>query len=486
VRTIAIINQKGGCGKTTTAINLAAELARARLRTLLVDMDPQSHAAAGLGVPESKLDLDVTDALLTPPGKPAALSRMLWNPVANLDLLPSRVRLAGLEAPRGGLAEAPDKEHRLRSLLAGSFKGYDVAVIDCSPAIGLLTFNALAAADTVLIPVETGYFSLQGAFKQLNTVRTLARRLGAQPTVRVLATLHDPANAVANDLLAELRKRFGPKLAPVIIRYDPRLREAVSFGKPINEYAPQSSGAHDYRDLARWAIELLHGAARPADSPSVDIDPGEGWDEGRPAIVSITGESSPTVNIVAGPGAEAALTPRAVPLTRSDPAVADASARVMSRIEEVARRAITMQRSLGEAQPTREQDTGPRASTLCVQPEPKPLPPTESIRRLFGARATGQGLLFVQPLGIGRQVFVAGEFNDWSPSVNPMRRNESLGIFELLLPVKPGRHRYRLVVDGVWLADPHNPEAENNPYGSADSVALMPESSVPGSLSAVH
>lgn len=496
VRTIAIINQKGGCGKTTTAINLAAELARARLRTLLVDMDPQSHAAAGLGVPESKLDLDVTDALLAAPGKPVPLPRMLWRAGTNLDLLPSRVRLAGLEAARGGLAEAHDKEQRLRSLLSSSFRGYDVVVIDCSPAIGLLTFNALAAADTVLIPVETGFFSLQGAFKQLNTVRTLARRLGSQPTVRIVATLHDPTNAVAGDLLAELRKRFGAKLSPVTIRFDPRLREAVSFGKPVHEYAPQSTGAADYRELARWTIELLQGV-RAGETPSVDIDPGEDWDQARPVAAAaahssgagVEGEPvvAPEVNVVAGAGAEAALAPRVGPPTGDAP-LAEASARVMSRIEEVARRALSMQRALGEPGHAEGERAGAasRHPTIYIQPEPKPVSPGDSVRRLFGVRATGQGLLFVQPLDLGRHVCVAGEFNDWSPSVSPMRRNESLGIFELLVPVKPGRYRYRLVVDGVWLADRHNPTSENNPYGSSDSVVVMPEPGHPAGLATVH
>jgi chromosome partitioning protein len=231
MRTIAIINQKGGCGKTTTAINLSAMLARAGKRTLLVDLDSQSHCAAGLGIPESRVDLDIGDAMLAAGHKPIDVARLLWQPAANFDLAPSRMRLAGLEASRGGLANLADKERRLEAAIDVIGVNHDIVCIDCSPSIGLLTYNALVAADVILIPVETSFFSMQGATRQVNTVKSLSRKLGIHRQVWILPTIHDPSNPVAMDLLDELYRRFGERVIPAVIRRDAKLREAASFGQ---------------------------------------------------------------------------------------------------------------------------------------------------------------------------------------------------------------------------------------------------------------
>jgi len=258
VRIITIINQKGGCGKTTTAINLAAAMARGGLRTLLVDLDPQSHCAVGLGIPEARIDLDIGDVMVLPNNRPIDTTRLLWRVGRNLDLAPSRMKLAGLEAARGGLADKPDKERRLAQVLERLNGDYDVALIDCSPAIGLLTFNAIAAANSVLIPVETGFFALQGATRQLTTIKTLAKRLNVEIPISFVPTLHDEGSTVSHDLLGELQRRFGHQLSPIVIRRDPKLREAASFGQPAIEHAPDSPGSKDYLDLARWVASRLN------------------------------------------------------------------------------------------------------------------------------------------------------------------------------------------------------------------------------------
>ena len=270
MRIITIVNQKGGCGKTTTAVNLSAALARGGLRTLLVDLDPQSHCAVGLGVPESKIDLDISDVLVMPSSRPIDTTRLLWRVGRNFDLAPSRMKLAGLEATRGGLADKPDKERRLAQVLDRLKNDYDVALVDCSPAIGLLTFNALAAASTVLIPVETGFFALQGATRQLTTVKALAKKLNVDIPIVFVPTLHDEASTVSHDLLGELRRRFGHQVAPIVIRRDAKLREAASFGQPAIDHAPDAPGAKDYIDLSRWIgvrlglkLSTISAAAEP-------------------------------------------------------------------------------------------------------------------------------------------------------------------------------------------------------------------------------
>jgi chromosome partitioning protein len=195
----------------------------------------------------------------------------------NLDLAPSTMKLATVEAARGELAGKADAESRLSKVLNRLGNKHDICFIDCSPAIGLLTYNALVAADEVIIPVETGFFSLQGATKQVSTIRSLAKRLGAAPVYRLLATLHNPESALACELLEELKRRFPGKVIQQVIRFDQRLRESASFGQPIIEYAPESTGSEDYRLLAQWLSEnrptasMRRAEQLPVDSVMGDV-----------------------------------------------------------------------------------------------------------------------------------------------------------------------------------------------------------------------
>ena len=191
MRTIAIVNQKGGCGKTTTAINLSAELAHRSLRALLIDLDPQGHCAAGLGVPEASILRGIDDALSADLRYDAGIDEMLWEVGGGLNLIPSTVRLAALEAAGGGLADKHDRDRRLMRLLEQVEDRFDFCVIDCPPTIGLLTFNALRAADETLVPVETGYFALRGAIRQVKTISTMAEKIGRPLDFFLLPTLHD-------------------------------------------------------------------------------------------------------------------------------------------------------------------------------------------------------------------------------------------------------------------------------------------------------
>ncbi len=484
MRTIAIINQKGGCGKTTTAINLAASLARQGRRTLLVDMDPQSHCAAGLGIPEQRIEMDIGDAMLAIGNRPLDPSRLLWRAVRNLDLAPSRMRLAGLEAPRGGLADLPDKDKRLASVLQHFKNDYEVCCIDCPPSIGLLTYNALAAADTVLIPVETSFFSLQGANRQLQTVKTISRRLGVSLPVWVIATIHDHTNAVAIDLLEELNRRFKERALPLVIRRDPKLREAASFGQSIMDYAPESTGAEDYHHLAVWVADNLK--PRSAITPDTTIDDAEDLD--APAEPSVP----------------------SVPSVASVPSPTSSEVKPISRAEDVARRAQEFLRRVALGRDTTPSPTGaptthisqdfapiPQSPTLPTPaipsgpahensavatalrssvlqlidtPAPKPAEVSPATSRLLGVRETAQGVLFVQPLTLGDNLAIAASFNNWSPTSHPFTANRELGVWELCVKLPPGTFTYRLVIDGQWCTDPSNDATLPNPFGETNSA----------------
>ena len=257
MRTLAIVNQKGGSGKTTTAINLAATFAERGERVLLVDMDPQGHCAAGLGVPESRIEFGLAQALLCePPGGTDPLG-WLWEVARGLRLAPCTVALAGLESARGGLAALPDRDRRLERMLARVSAHFDRCVIDCPPTIGYLTFNALRAADEALVPVETGFFALRGAERQLATIRSLCAQIGRAPAVRVVPTLHRDGSQLSHDILGAIGRKFAAHLAPAPIREHEVLREAVSAGQSVVAFAPGSAAHEDFRGLAAWMAEPL-------------------------------------------------------------------------------------------------------------------------------------------------------------------------------------------------------------------------------------
>ncbi len=293
VRTFAIVNQKGGCGKTTTSINMAAVYARRGFRTLLVDMDPQAHCAAGLGVPEEQIELSIGDALTAPHNETMQKDKYLWEITRNLHLAPSTMMLSALEAPGGSLQSMQDRDRRLESLLGLWSKSFDRCIIDCPPNIGLLTYNSLRASSEALIPVETGFFSLRGARRQRKTIEALIARIGKPITCRIIPSIHRPS-PLARTLLQRLQESFAPEVAPTVIRDHETLREAVSFGQPVIDFAPGSEAEHDFEALVGWLEEIY-----AAPNPIVEVADGTG---GRAAelarrvkTISTQSEESPII-----------------------------------------------------------------------------------------------------------------------------------------------------------------------------------------------
>lgn len=248
MRTVAIINQKGGCGKTTISINLAAALAAKKYRTLLVDMDPQSHCAVGLAVPEDQIEQSIYDVLIGQGrGEPLRITEILWQICERLELAPSSIDLAAFESQMAGV---PDRENCLRKVLDAVKTEYDYVIIDCPPSVGLLTFNALRASSDVIVPVEMGYFSLHGLSKQLDTLNVLCRQCNQAMNVMVLASMYDIRTKMAREILAELRKNFGQKMFKTVVNFNTKLKEAASLGQPISEYDPSCKGFADFLNLA--------------------------------------------------------------------------------------------------------------------------------------------------------------------------------------------------------------------------------------------
>jgi chromosome partitioning protein len=251
-RTIAVVNQKGGVGKTTTAVNLASGLALAERRTLLVDLDPQGNATTGLGVDKTSLERTVYHVLLEG-AQVAEVARPSVLPF--LHLVPSDIDLVGAEIE---LVSQDHREGKLKDALAPVSQAYDYVIIDCPPSLGLLTLNALAAADSALVPLQCEYYAMEGLAHIIKTIGLVRERLNPHLKVEgVVLTMYDGRTSLAAQVRAEAQRHLGSQVMTTIIPRNIRLSEAPSHGKPIMLYDLRSSGSTAYLELAREVI--AHG-----------------------------------------------------------------------------------------------------------------------------------------------------------------------------------------------------------------------------------
>jgi chromosome partitioning protein len=256
---IACANQKGGVGKTTTVVSLASYLALDGKRVLLVDMDPQGNATSGLGIDRESIERSVYDVLLAD----VPVSDVIHETtIAQLTVLPSDRSLAGAEVE---LVPSPGRERRLKQVLAPARQAYDFVLLDCPPSLGLLTVNALTAADSVLIPLQCEYYALEGLGQLMATVDLIREHLNPDLTLKgILLTMHDGRTSLSADVATEVRQHLGSRVFDAVVPRSVRLAEAPSYGQPIATYSPGSRGALAYQAIT--AELLVRSDLRPSEA----------------------------------------------------------------------------------------------------------------------------------------------------------------------------------------------------------------------------
>jgi chromosome partitioning protein len=356
MRIIAITNQKGGCGKTTTAVNLSSALSYKGRKTLLIDLDPQSHVGLSFGIDVENIEHSVYHVMKEPLGQGLGLDDILIKIRENLYLAPSTVLLCAIEQELSGL---PGREYRLAEKIASLKQSFDYMIIDCPPSIGLLTFNALTASDEVIIPIEPSLYSIHGVRRLLDEIELVERNRNRPINFTVVETMYDHRMKFSRRVYKELKEFFGDKFFSTPIHHTVKVREAVLKGIPLHEYAPECSAFLDYVEMADHVISM----------------------EGKLA------------------------------------------AEAMESLEH------------------------------------QHLVPT----------LMDEGMKFSIHAPRARSVRVAGDFNIWNPDEGAMRLDEN-GVWSITLPLSPGRHNYKFIVDGDWIADPSNPDFEKDERGNVNSI----------------
>ncbi len=290
-KVIAVANQKGGVGKTTTSINLAASLAATEHSTLLIDIDPQANCTSGIGIEPQSVTSSIYEVLI---GDVSAGDAVRDTEMPFLDMVPSHINLVGAEIE---MIDVMEREQILDNALTRIRRKYDFVVIDCPPSLGLLTLNSLTAANSVLIPVQAEYFALEGLGQLLNTIKIVRQHLNPDLEIEgVLLTMFDTRLRLSNQVAQEVRRYFGDKVFETIVQRNVRVSEAPSFGKPVLLYDATSTGSKNYMALAREILDANQQFLQSHDGETQEEASSNGSPDGLPDIPDHPSKSSTPAN----------------------------------------------------------------------------------------------------------------------------------------------------------------------------------------------
>jgi chromosome partitioning protein len=404
MKTISISNQKGGCAKTTTAINLSGALAALGKKVLIIDLDPQAHATFGLGMTNHTVDISIYNVLTENPAKRRTVYDCIVGIAQNLDLIPSNILLSTLEQE---LKDREDAVSKLYNVISMNKLTYDYVIIDCPPSLGFLTFNALRAADTVIVPIDMSAFSLMGVGKLLGMLELIKLKISHAPRVKALATIFDKRTKYSQTMLNEIKTFFREQMLETVIRTNVALKRAAMAGVPVTKLDKDSNGAKDHIALAKELLQLDGDTA--FEEALADVE----------KALEKTIDSIPPENAIFMHTAERIATDAVLP-----------SLAVENRIKEIA---VAKEEA--------------KAETLDA-----------------GARP------FFVNMPDAKEVYVVGDFNNWKISSESRLAKLQDGKWSTNIPLAPGKYRYKFVVDGQWMIDSQNSEKEQNQYGTFDSI----------------
>lgn len=437
MKIISIANQKGGCGKTTTAINLASALSTNGKRVLLIDLDPQAHASLGLDI-ESQDSIYNVISRLTP--RKLKLDNIIKR-IDNFDVAPSNILVGTLEQE---LADEIGRELKLLEVINTVKDRYDYILIDCAPSLGILTVNAIRVSQELIIPVETSRFSMQGVEHILDIVALVRDRLNHHVQCKVLITMFDSRLRHSFAMLSTFKERFKDYLLDTIVHVNVKLKESAVMGKPVFSYDKYCRGSKDYNSLAKEIISYSEERKTETIIKREDIT------AAKQDLKEVMRKLEAAVKEEVAK-AEAAKGNEEVETKELADAISDRSPTEELGLKELEKRLETDFSTLS----TRMQETI-----------------KEEIQGLFQIK-------FSIEESNAKSVYVTGSFNDWSLD-DTCRLKKVDNRWETTVELKPGTYKYQFIVDGIWKEDPRNPNKERNSFGDVNSLIEVKSAAAAG------